>query len=95
MACVTQKLQRNKSKRKRSSIVVCGYNPKKEGGILEHPSSSKIWEVLPDVGDAPDDWGGFTIEIDLNTILDTLPTKMTIYLWDGCVEHSRITRTRP
>ena len=34
------------------------------GGILEHPSGSRIWEALPDVGDAPDDWGGFTIEID-------------------------------
>ena len=37
---------------------------RKNGGILEHPSGSKLWQILPDVGDAPDDWGGFTIEID-------------------------------
>lgn len=37
---------------------------RKNGGILEHPSGSRIWQILPDVGDAPDDWGGFTIEID-------------------------------
>ena len=37
---------------------------RKNGGILEHPSGSKLWQILPDVGDASDDWGGFTIEID-------------------------------
>ena len=37
---------------------------RKNGGLLEHPSSSRIFKELPDVDGFPDDWGGFTIEID-------------------------------
>lgn len=33
------------------------------GGILEHPSGSRIWQALPKEGEV-DEWGGFVIEID-------------------------------
>jgi len=32
------------------------------GGILEHPSGSRLWDQLPSVGS--DEYGGFVIEID-------------------------------
>jgi hypothetical protein len=36
------------------------------GGILEHPAGSRLWEEapLPLAGEFPDEFGGFTIEID-------------------------------
>lgn len=33
------------------------------GGIIEHPSSSKLWNQLPPIGEK-DEYGGFVIEID-------------------------------
>ncbi len=35
------------------------------GGVLEHPSGSKLWDVaqLPRPGDAPDFWGGWTMRV--------------------------------
>jgi len=38
---------------------------RRNGGIIEHPSGSKLFKKhLPDVGDFPDEFGGFTVEID-------------------------------
>ena len=38
---------------------------RKNGGIIEHPSGSKLFKKhLPDVGIFPDEFGGFTIHID-------------------------------
>jgi len=38
---------------------------RRNGGVLEHPASSKVFGYLvPDVGEMPDEWGGFTILID-------------------------------
>jgi hypothetical protein len=38
---------------------------RENGGIIEHPSESKLFKgPLPNVGFFPDDWGGYTIEID-------------------------------
>ena len=38
---------------------------RRNGGILEHPAGSKLFKRhLPDDGDLPDAFGGFTIEID-------------------------------
>lgn len=38
---------------------------RQNGGILEHPSGSRLFgSVLPDAGEFPDEWGGFTILID-------------------------------
>ncbi len=37
---------------------------RKNGGLLEHPSSSKIFKELPHVNGFPDEFGGFTIEFD-------------------------------
>ena len=38
---------------------------RKTGGIIEHPSGSKLFKKhLPDAGHLPDEFGGFTIEID-------------------------------
>lgn len=36
------------------------------GGVLEHPAGSRLWKEanLPLVGEFPDEFGGFTIEID-------------------------------
>lgn len=36
------------------------------GGILEHPTGSRLWKeaMLPLAGEFPDEFGGFTIEID-------------------------------
>jgi hypothetical protein len=36
------------------------------GGVLEHPAGSRLWEEapLPLAGEFPDEFGGFTIEID-------------------------------
>ena len=36
---------------------------RKNGGILEHPSGSKIFKYLPEIGET-DFYGGFVIEID-------------------------------
>ena len=33
------------------------------GGVMEHPSSSRIWNNLPKEGEV-DEWGGFVIEFD-------------------------------
>lgn len=35
-------------------------------GVLEHPRGSKLWPTcgLPRPGDAPDAWGGWTIEVE-------------------------------
>jgi hypothetical protein len=38
---------------------------RRNGGIIEHPSGSKLFKKhLPDSGHLPDEFGGFTIEID-------------------------------
>ena len=38
---------------------------RENGGIIEHPSGSKLFKgPLPDAGFFPDDFGGYTIEID-------------------------------
>lgn len=38
---------------------------RRNGGIIEHPSGSKLFRKhLPDVGHMPDEHGGFTIELD-------------------------------
>jgi hypothetical protein len=39
---------------------------RREGGVLEHPRGSKLWKEkpLPEVGWFPDEFGGFTVEID-------------------------------
>lgn len=36
------------------------------GGVLEHPAGSRLWKEapLPLVGEFPDEFGGFTIEVD-------------------------------
>lgn len=36
------------------------------GGVLEHPSGSRLWTEahLPLAGEFPDEFGGFTIEVD-------------------------------
>lgn len=64
MACRDPKITEEQKQAERNLALWSVDTIRRKGGILEHPSSSKIWEVLPDVGDAPDDWGGFTIEID-------------------------------
>lgn len=35
------------------------------GGVLEHPKASTLWDAagLPKPGRAPDQWGGYTIEV--------------------------------
>lgn len=39
---------------------------RKHGGVLEHPTGSKLWKEknLPLENEFPDEFGGFTIEID-------------------------------
>ena len=39
---------------------------RKNGGVLEHPTGSRLWKEakLPLADEFPDDFGGFTIEID-------------------------------
>jgi len=38
---------------------------RKNGGIIEHPSGSRLFKHhLPDAGMFPDEFGGFTIEVD-------------------------------
>lgn len=36
------------------------------GGVLEHPANSRLWKScsLPEPGCFPDEWGGYTIEVD-------------------------------
>lgn len=36
------------------------------GGVLEHPRQSTLWDHcgMPKPGEAPDEWGGYTIEVD-------------------------------
>lgn len=36
------------------------------GGVLEHPRASKLWKVagLPRPGEPPDEFGGYTIEVN-------------------------------
>jgi hypothetical protein len=39
---------------------------RKNGGVLEHPSGSRLWQVmgLPEEGMFPDEFGGYTVLID-------------------------------
>lgn len=36
------------------------------GGVIEHPAASSLWREakLPRPGDLPDEWGGWTLEVD-------------------------------
>lgn len=64
MACRDASISEDQKQAERNLALWSVDKIRQVGGILEHPSGSRIWEALPDVGDAPDDWGGFTIEID-------------------------------
>lgn len=39
---------------------------RRNGGVLEHPHGSRLWKEkpLPHAGEFPDEFGGFTVEID-------------------------------
>lgn len=39
---------------------------RRNGGVLEHPHGSRLWKEkpLPQAGEFPDEFGGFTVEID-------------------------------
>lgn len=39
---------------------------REEGGVLEHPTSSRVWKFksLPEPGGLPDEFGGWTLEVD-------------------------------
>lgn len=39
---------------------------RRNGGVVEHPKGSGLWKVmkLPKPGEFPDQWGGWTIEVD-------------------------------
>ena len=64
LACRNPEITDEQKQAEKNLAIWSAMKIRQVGGILEHPSSSKIWEVLPDVGDSPDIWGGFTIEID-------------------------------
>jgi len=39
---------------------------RREGGVLEHPFGSQLWRaaMLPEPGWLPDEWGGYTVQVD-------------------------------
>ena len=50
------------------------------GGVLEHPSGSRLWQILPDAGELPDSYGGFTIEIDQYNFGHVAHKKTKLYI---------------
>jgi hypothetical protein len=52
------------------------------GGVLEHPSTSRLWKEanLPLENQFPDDFGGFTIEIDQYDFGHVAPKKTKLYI---------------
>lgn len=56
------------------------------GGIIEHPAGSKLFgSVLPDAGDFPDRWGGYTILIDQFDFGHVAHKDTKLYICGVCV----------
>lgn len=51
-------------------------------GVLEHPADSKLWPtcVLPAPGDAPDEWGGWSIRVEQGWWGHRAPKPTWLYL---------------
>ena len=58
---------------------------RKEGGVIEHPSGSRLFHgPLPDVNDGLDAWGGYTIEIDQWDFGHVAHKKTKLYVCGVC-----------
>ena len=53
---------------------------RENGGVLEHPAGSRLFKELPVVHGIPDEWGGFTVEVDQYDFghVASKPTKLYI-----------------
>ena len=53
---------------------------RENGGVLEHPSGSRLFKNLPPVDGLPDEFGGFTILIDQYDFGHVAPKKTKLYI---------------
>jgi hypothetical protein len=63
MACRDASISEDQKQAERNLALWSIYKIRQLGGIMEHPSGSRIWDHLPKEGEV-DDFGGFVIEID-------------------------------
>ena len=63
MACRDASISEDQKRAEKNLALWSVDKIRKVGGILEHPSGSRIWQALPKQGEV-DEWNGFVIEID-------------------------------